>query len=155
MIKNMSNDGLELENDDIEESSNDVCKVGNIVNGVVSGAAKFGAFVDLPDGHRGLVHISQISEDYVKEVRDYLDIGQKVKVYIMEREGDKIRLSIKKANKQLGLEQLSDRRLGRASGGLAVAISQERRLNNMIDRFMRDSENSKLLLSNRYDGKIR
>ncbi len=151
----MINDDLELKDNKTEEPSGDICKVGNIVDGVVSGAAKFGAFVDLPDGKRGLVHISQISEDYVKEVRDYLDIGQKVKVYIMEREGDKIRLSIKKANKQLGIEQLSDKRLGGTSGGLAVAISQERRLNNMIDRFMKDSENSKLLLSNRYDGKIR
>lgn len=155
MIKIMAIDGLDLENNENKEYSGNVCEVGKIVDGVVSGTAKFGAFVDLPNGQRGLVHISQISEDYVREVRDYLDIGQKVKVYIMEREGDKIRLSIKKANKQLGLEQLSDRRLGGTAGGLAVAMSQERRLNNMIDRFMRDSENSKLLLSNRYDGKIR
>ena len=155
MIKYMTNDSLGLENSEGKVTSENSYNVGEIVDGTVSGIAKFGAFVDLSNGKRGLVHISQISENYVKEVRDYLEIGQNVKVYIMECEGEKIRLSIKKANKQLGIEQLSDKRLGGASGGLAVAISQEKRLNNMIDKFMRESDNTKMQLANRYDSKIR
>ena len=69
-----------------------------IFDGKVTGITAFGAFVQIADGRTGLVHISEVSDQYVKEIKDYLQEGQAVKVVIMSslQEG-KLRLSIKKA----------------------------------------------------------
>jgi len=73
--------------------------VGNIVEGVVTGITKFGAFVELPGGITGLVHISEVADAYVKDVKDYLKEADKVivKVVAIDEKG-KIGLSIKQAN---------------------------------------------------------
>lgn len=69
-----------------------------IFDGKVTGITAFGAFVQITDGRTGLVHISEVSDQYVKEIKDYLQEGQAVKVIVMSslQEG-KLRLSIKKA----------------------------------------------------------
>ena len=72
--------------------------VGEIVEGTVTGITNFGAFVQLPEGKSGLVHISEISHDYVEKVADYLKKSQKVKVKILSISNDgKISLSIRQA----------------------------------------------------------
>ncbi|MBQ7295677.1 MAG: S1 RNA-binding domain-containing protein [Clostridia bacterium] len=73
-------------------------EVGAIVEGKVTGLTAFGAFVSLPDGKSGMVHISEVSNTFVKEIKDFLKEGQdvKVKVVAISPEG-KISLSIKKA----------------------------------------------------------
>ena len=71
--------------------------VGSIVDGKVTGIMKFGAFVSLPDGRSGLVHISEIAYTYVNEVSEFLQVGQEVKVKIIGiDENGRINLSIKK-----------------------------------------------------------
>lgn len=72
--------------------------VGQIVEGTVTGITNFGAFVQLPQGKSGLVHISEISHDYVEKVADYLKKDQKVKVKVLSisKEG-KVSLSIRQA----------------------------------------------------------
>lgn len=70
--------------------------VGSILDGKVTGITKFGAFVSLPDGKSGLVHISEIAYSYVNEVTDYLHEGQEVKVKVIGIDPAKrINLSIK------------------------------------------------------------
>ncbi len=72
--------------------------VGKVVEGTVTGITDFGAFVQLPGGKSGLVHISEISDDYVKRVADYLRKDQKVKVKILSISQDgKVSLSIRQA----------------------------------------------------------
>lgn len=72
--------------------------VGEVVEGTVTGITNFGAFVQLPEGKSGLVHISEISHDYVEKVSDYLKKNQKVKVKVLSITGDnKISLSIRQA----------------------------------------------------------
>ena len=71
---------------------------GQILEGKVKTITKFGAFVSLPEGRSGLVHISEIAYSYVNEVRDYLTEGQEVKVQILEiDDAGRINLSIKRA----------------------------------------------------------
>ncbi|SHI07456.1 S1 RNA-binding domain-containing protein [Sporanaerobacter acetigenes] len=72
--------------------------VGEVVEGTVTGITNFGAFIQLPEGKTGLVHISEISEDYVEKVSDYLKKDQRVKVKVLSisKEG-KISLSIRQA----------------------------------------------------------
>ena len=72
--------------------------VGTIVEGKVTGITKFGAFVSLPEGKSGLVHISEIAYSYVNDVKDHLTEGQEVKVKVIGiDESNRINLSIKKA----------------------------------------------------------
>ena len=73
--------------------------VGSILDGKVTGITKFGAFVALPEGRSGLVHISEIAYTYVNEVSDYLQEGQEVKVKVIGiDQANRINLSIKKVN---------------------------------------------------------
>jgi S1 RNA binding domain protein len=74
-------------------------KVGTVLEGKVTGIMKFGAFVSLPNGKSGLVHISEISNSYVNDVKDFLTEGQAVRVKIIGiDEAGRINLSIKKAD---------------------------------------------------------
>ena len=71
--------------------------VGSILEGKVTGITKFGAFVALPEGRSGLVHISEIAYSYVNEVSEHLQEGQQVKVKVIGiDENNRINLSIKK-----------------------------------------------------------
>jgi len=73
-------------------------EVGSKLQGKVTGITKFGAFVGLPDGSTGLVHISEVADNYVKDINDHLKVGDQVEVKVLNVEKDgKIGLSIKKA----------------------------------------------------------
>ena len=72
--------------------------VGKIYEGKVTGITKFGAFVELEPGVTGMVHISEVANTFVNEIRDHLTEGQQVKVKVLAvSEDGKISLSIKKA----------------------------------------------------------
>lgn len=73
--------------------------IGSVVDGVVTGITNFGAFVQLPTGQTGLVHISEVADTFVHDVRDHLKEGDTVKVKILSvnEAGSKIALSIKQA----------------------------------------------------------
>ena len=72
--------------------------VGEIYEGKVTKIMKFGAFVVLPEGKSGLVHISEIANTYVNQITDHISEGQTVKVKVIGlEENGKINLSIKKA----------------------------------------------------------
>lgn len=76
-------------------------EIGAIVEGKVTGLTGFGAFVALPDGSSGMVHISEVSNAYVNEIKDFLSEGQEVKVKVIGiNDEGKISLSIKKATEQ-------------------------------------------------------
>lgn len=72
--------------------------VGSVLEGKVTGITKFGAFVALPEGKSGLVHISEIAYSYVNDIKDHLTEGQTVKVKVIGiDDSNRINLSIKKA----------------------------------------------------------
>ena len=74
-------------------------EIGAIVEGNVTGLTAFGAFVSLPDGKSGMVHISEVSNSFVKDIKDFLKEGQDVKVKVVNiTDEGKISLSIKKAD---------------------------------------------------------
>ncbi|MFC0299136.1 S1 domain-containing post-transcriptional regulator GSP13 [Geobacillus jurassicus] len=58
-------------------------KRGSIVKGKVTGIQPYGAFVQLDDGMQGLIHISEISHQFVKDVRDYVHVGDEVMVKVL------------------------------------------------------------------------
>lgn len=74
-------------------------EVGKIVEGKVSGITPFGAFIQLPEGKTGLVHISEVAQEYVKDISAHLKENQIVKVKVVSIDPNgKIGLSIKKAS---------------------------------------------------------
>lgn len=72
-------------------------QVGTILEGKVTGIAAFGAFVELDGGKTGLVHISEISNDYVSDISQHIKEGDIVKVKVIGTDNGKISLSIKQA----------------------------------------------------------
>ncbi|HAQ2518761.1 TPA: RNA-binding protein S1 [Enterococcus faecium] len=76
-------------------------EVGAKLQGKVSGITNFGAFIDLGAGKTGLVHISEVSNGYVKDIHDVLSVGDEVTVKVISVNDDgKIGLSIRKAQEQ-------------------------------------------------------
>lgn len=123
-------------------------QVGEILEGKVTGITNFGAFILLPDGTTGLVHISEISEGYVKDINDYLKENQvvKVKILSLDRNG-KVSLSIKKA-KEMKLQN-------EANPG-----SEEEKANNngttfeeRLAKFLKDSDERLLDLKKNVEAK--
>ena len=73
-------------------------EVGSIAEGKITGITKFGAFVAFPEGKSGLVHISEIANSFVSDVHEHVQMGQTVKVRVLNIGADgKINLSIKRA----------------------------------------------------------
>ena len=73
-------------------------EVGAVFEGKVTGITKFGAFVEMPDGKNGMVHISEVASTYVKEISDHVSVGQMVKVKVLSiSEDGKVSLSMKRA----------------------------------------------------------
>ena len=70
--------------------------VGAILEGKVKSITNFGAFVALPENKTGMVHISEVANAYVSDIRQHLTEGQDVKVMVIGTENGKINLSIKR-----------------------------------------------------------
>ena len=71
-------------------------RVGDITKGVISGIQPYGAFVQLENGCKGLIHISEISDSYVKDVHLYVHLHERVRVKVLEiNDGEHIKLSLK------------------------------------------------------------
>ena len=70
--------------------------VGAILEGKVKTITNFGAFIALPENKTGLVHISEVANTFVSDIRQHLTEGQDVKVMIINTDNGKINLSIKR-----------------------------------------------------------
>ncbi|WP_243292565.1 S1 domain-containing RNA-binding protein [Bacillus sp. FJAT-47783] len=106
-------------------------EVGSKLQGKVTGITKFGAFVELPGGSTGLVHISEVADNYVKDINEHLKVGDQVEVKVINVEKDgKIGLSIKKAKNRPERSERPKRNDFRSKE------SFEQKMN----RFLKDSE---------------
>ena len=115
--------------------------IGDIVDGTVTGITKFGAFVTLPGNITGLVHISEVSHEYIKDINSVLSTEEKVKVKILKWEGDgKVSLSIKKA-------------LPKQAPKARKAAPSPMGFEDMMKRFMQDSNERQGELRRHNEGK--
>ena len=75
-----------------------VLEPGKIIEGKVTGITQFGAFVTMENGKTGLIHISEVATEYVKDIKDHLKEGDKVKAKVLsiDKTG-KVSLSVKQA----------------------------------------------------------
>ena len=81
----------------MEESNNSMeLTVGAVLEGKVKSITNFGAFIALPENKTGMVHISEIANAYVSDIRQHLTEGQDVKVMVINLDNGKVNLSIKR-----------------------------------------------------------
>ena len=84
--------------------------VGAILDGKVKSITNFGAFIALPENKTGLVHISEVANTYVSDVREHLTEGQDVKVMVLSAEAGKVNLSIKRLEAKPQREERAPRK---------------------------------------------
>ena len=131
--------------------------VGAVVEGKVKSLTKFGAFVALPDGSTGMVHISEIAHAYVNDIREHLTEGQDVKVMIISRENGKTNISIKRTlpapskpqfsrpqNRSFNGAQRSagpsaERSSAPRQAGASASQPQQKSFDDMLKQFMTES----------------
>ncbi|KPU42774.1 general stress protein 13 [Oxobacter pfennigii] len=113
-------------------------KVGSIVEGTVVNITNFGAFIELIGGKTGLVHISEVSNTFVKDIRNFLKERDKVKVKVISVEDDgKVSLSIKQAQDKNDKKSLRPIEIDwDKERSKSIPLSFEDRLS----KFMKDSE---------------
>lgn len=115
-----------------------VVEVGRVFEGTVTGITHFGAFVALPNGKTGLVHISEVADTYVRDIKDFVHENDtvKVKVLSMDDKG-KIALSIRQAmpKPQTPAYSNNNNNRGRRGGSHGPATFEDK-----LARFMKDSE---------------
>lgn len=75
-------------------------EVGNIIKGKVTGIQEYGIFININDEYTGLVHISEVSEEFVRDIHNYVSLGEVVYCQILEidEKCKKLKLSIKDIN---------------------------------------------------------
>lgn len=120
-------------------------EIGSKVEGKITGIANFGAFIDLGDGKTGLVHISEVSDKYVENINEELEVGQKVPVKVLSIADDgKIGLSIRKAQdkpKEVSKES-APRSRGEQSSNNRHSGGKEKKqdFDSLMNSFLKDSE---------------
>ncbi|HHY18466.1 MAG TPA: S1 RNA-binding domain-containing protein [Firmicutes bacterium] len=115
--------------------------VGSVVEGKVTGITNFGAFVELGNGQTGLVHISEVADEYVQDINDYLKLNETVKVRILSIKDGKIGLSIRKVD---GVNKERSRRKNQQS---------DKSFELKLSKFLKDSEARQKDLKKNQDSK--
>ena len=133
-------------------------EVGSIVEGEVTGITNFGAFLQLPEGKTGLIHISEVSNVYVKDVHDFLKEHQKIKAKVLSIDArGKIALSLK----QLAEDQ-ADQEAPEKPVRPKMAPAPEKRVphqaaplsfEDKLSKFMKDSDDRLLDLRRNTESK--
>ena len=128
-------------------------EIGTVVEGKVTSIAKFGAFVLLPGGKSGLVHISEIANAFVSDINEFVQVGQSVKVRVLSISGEgKINLSIKRAEENTAPapvrtprpprrnESEAPPRQSAAPTGEVTARSDNQEFEDKLKKFMQESD---------------
>jgi len=102
--------------------------VGSVLEGIVKGITNFGAFIQLPDGETGLVHISEVARIYVRDINDFLKENDRVAVKIISIDPrGKIGLSIKQVEVIRGENSYQ-------KGGLVASFEEK------LNKFLKESD---------------
>lgn len=138
-------------------------EVGAKLQGKVSGITNFGAFVDLGEGKTGLVHISEVSNGFVKDINDVLKVGDEVTVLVTTVGNDgKIGLSIRKTQEQPPQEKREFKKDNRPRGGQGQGpkknfprenANQKQDFDSLMSSFLKDSDDRLSSLRRNTEGK--
>lgn len=132
-------------------------EIGELIEGKVSGIKPFGAFVDLPDNKSGMIHISEVSQGYVKNINDYLSVGDIVTVKVIKLTDDgKINLSLRHEqslhkSKDVELSKTEEPRIRRSEPEKKHQSVDD--FDRMMSQFLKDSEDRLTSLKRSTEGK--
>lgn len=132
-------------------------EIGELIEGKVSGIKPFGAFVDLPDNKSGMIHISEVSQGYVKNINDYLSVGDIVTVKVIKLTDDgKINLSLRheqslQKSKDVELSKTEEPRIRRSEPEKKHQSVDD--FDRMMSQFLKDSEDRLTSLKRSTEGK--
>ncbi len=115
-------------------------EVGQIIEGKVTGITNFGAFIELSTGQTGLVHISEVADEYVKDVNHFLKQNDLVKVKVLNLDKGKIGLSIRQAQP-------------RSEQRRQAAPQNKQTFEDKLAKFMKDSDERQSDLRKNTDAK--
>ncbi|MBQ8296320.1 MAG: S1 RNA-binding domain-containing protein [Ruminococcus sp.] len=121
-------------------------EIGKIYEGKVKGITQYGAFVDIEGMGTGMVHISEVANTYVNEIRDHLTENQEVKVKVIGiNEEGKVSLSIKKAVERPAPQQRQRRNDSQKTRGVVWEPKKQTPMSelsfeDMLSRFKQNSE---------------
>lgn len=135
-------------------------EVGAKLQGKVSGITNFGAFIDLGEGKTGLVHISEISNGFVKDIHDVLSVGDEVTVKVTSVGNDgKVGLSIRKAQDQPQPEkkpfnrEKRESRPARPQAKGNFSKNKKEDFDTLMSSFLKDSDDRLSSLKRNTEGK--
>ena len=112
-------------------------EIGSRLEGKVTGITHFGAFIELPSGETGLVHISEIADSYVKDVNQFLKVNDLVTVRVINVEKDgKIGLSLKKAVEEVARKRPDPREKSHKQSTRKPSES----FDDKLSKYLKDSE---------------
>ena len=125
-------------------------EVGSVVDAKITGITNFGAFAQIEGGKTGLIHISEIAVDFVKNIEDFVKVGDTVKVKVISCEKGKISLSAKKV--------IEEERAKKASRPAEVDLFEKPRdedlsFEDKMNKFKQDSDERMLALKRNFESK--
>lgn len=133
---------------------------GTIMEGTVKSIANFGAFINLPEGKTGLVHISEVASTYVTDIHQHIAEGQAVRVKVLNTDDrGRLSLSIKQAEERISqprkpAEDRPTRRTPRPPVSFQTTRTEPESFEDKLKQFMADS-NSKISGVRQYEHKTR
>ena len=130
-------------------------KVGAIFEGKVQSVMPFGAFVSLPDNKSGLVHISEITSEYIENINDYIKVGDVVKVKVLDIDKlGKISLSIKRAKtEKKPSAQKSETHIRPADIDWSGTADKDLSFEDKLSKFKKDADEKILALKRSNESK--
>ena len=125
-------------------------EVGSVVDAKITGITNFGAFAQIEGGKTGLIHISEIAVDFVKNIEDFVKVGDTLKVKVISCEKGKISLSAKKV--------IEEERAQKASRPADVELFEKPKDVNLsfedkMSKFKQDSDERMLALKRNFESK--
>lgn len=130
-------------------------EIGSKLKGKVTGITHFGAFVELPNGETGLVHISEVADSYVKDVHEFLKVNDEIMVKVLNVEKDgKIGLSLKST--QEAPKEEKPKRPANSSSNYSKKKPRRRpseSFDDKLSKFLKDSEDRLSSLKKSTDSK--
>lgn len=128
-------------------------EVGAKLSGKVSGITNFGAFIDLEEGKTGLVHISEVSSEFVKDIHDILTVGDEVNVKVLSVGDDgKISLSIKRYD-DTQTQKRSNHKKEYHHTSKPKHKQKQQDFDALMSNFLKDSDDRLSSLKRNLDGK--
>lgn len=136
-----------------------MAEIGSILQGTVTSVMPFGAFVDIGSKQSGLVHISELSDNYIKDINEFIKKGDKVTVKVINIDDKgKISLSMKQAAKPVKQTEKKEKRGSVASArpdsfDWSGRSNEELSFEDRLSRFKRESEEKIRDSKRRMEGK--